>query len=612
VFLRGLLVPDGRSLSKLASDLVEILQESGDEAMLGLGRLLHQRIAEPRAYLTLIGETSSGKTTLLNGLFDAALMPTGVAPTTGVVVQIIAEAVSPPQLLAINRDGTQEPLRRQEFEKLVREPDADLLRLQVRAQPQRGVEDGLVLFDTPGFNSVIGEHEEVLRRFVPEADVVVFVSSYRSGFSQVDQDLFETVRDATGDASDLPFLLVVNRVPVGRDASDKRVLEIQRNANDSMLRELSPILVFEEPRPEGGKPLPRARALWNEVERVARSPERLAAVRAKLRDGLLSLAEEAACEIERQVLSARMDEGERDALGAMGASLHDARTESLNAVARCTARLETLIPPTLKSERRRVGKKLRAQIERSGKWFGKDECVAWVQHHSLPYECRQTSLEIERLIEDQLDRLNRELEDIANTAIQTIEGHARMRGDAVHSFAVSLGRSLSMRLGGAAANSLLSGLGGVGGAAAGAGNLVKMIVKRVGLMFNKTFGRQVYNQIGRTFTKKLLQRATVVLMVVVEGVALWRDANRWRSQLADKVDEALKKWAAEVEEDLLGQHLPGLEEANRDGVLLIYDELLDELDAQRKPEAEDEHQLKERSGLLERVRAIQARLESPA
>ena len=280
------------ALGTHAATLLDALAEVGDGTLLGVGRLLKQRVHQPNVYVTLVGETSSGKTTLLNGLLGSHVMPTGVAPTTGVVVQVLAEDIDPSRLLAINRDGTQEELERAEFEDLCREPDADLLRLQIRSRCRFGVRDGLTIFDTPGFNSVIAEHEEVLRSFVPQSDAVVFVTNYRNGFSQVDQDLFETIRQATDEDPDLPFLLVVNRVPASASGGDKRITEICANANDSMQRELAPILVLEEPS-EDGRPLPPGEPVWQRVEHLAGSPERLDAVRGKLRGGLSNLAAEA-------------------------------------------------------------------------------------------------------------------------------------------------------------------------------------------------------------------------------------------------------------------------------------------------------------------------------
>lgn len=598
---------DSISLPRLSANLLELLAEVGDPDILGAARLVHTRVMEPRVFVTLVGETSSGKTTLLNGLLGAKLMPTGVAPTTGVVAQILAEPCDEPRLLAINRDGTQEEIDLADFEALSREPDQALLRLQVRARTRFGVDEGLVLFDTPGFNSVIGEHEEVLRRFVPESDAVVFVCNYRNGFSQVDQDLFEVVREATEDDPTLPFVLVVNRVPVGTGGNDKRVVEMSRNANDSMLRRLEPLLVFDQSVEDDGDVLPEAPQLWGAVRGISSSAARLDAVKGKLRDGLGNLAEEAASGIERELLRAKAGREEREAIAGMIADLEDARTRSLAAVERCTGRLRTLLPPTVAAEHSRIAKKLRSQVEQTDKWFGKDDCASWVQYHSLPYECRQASRAVEGVIEDQLRRLDEELQDIANTAIEKLARDASVRSEVARDFAMNLGKTLGMRLGGAAATGFLRSFGGVGGAAAGAGNLAKMIVSRVGRAFGKTFGREVYRQIGKTFTKRFLQRANIIFSVIVEAYLLKRDIDSWQARLADRIDEALAQWAEDVKEDLLGEHVPRLAAANTQGVKDIYDELVDETDD--RPAPADDDAAAERALLLGRIREVQAELE---
>ena len=42
----------------------------------------------PKSYVMLLGETSSGKSTILNGLLGCACLPAASSPTTGEVVEI--------------------------------------------------------------------------------------------------------------------------------------------------------------------------------------------------------------------------------------------------------------------------------------------------------------------------------------------------------------------------------------------------------------------------------------------------------------------------------------------------------------------------------------------
>ena len=66
----------------------------------------------------------------------------------------------------------------------------NLLRLQTILPHPSQKYDGLNIFDTPGYNSLITEHEEVLRNFIPECDVIIHVVAYRVGFGLQTQLLY--------------------------------------------------------------------------------------------------------------------------------------------------------------------------------------------------------------------------------------------------------------------------------------------------------------------------------------------------------------------------------------------------------------------------------------
>jgi len=133
---------------------------------------------------------------------------------------------------------------------------------------------------------------------------------------------------------------------------------------------------------------------------------------------------------------------------------------------------------------------------------------------------------------------------------------------------------VAQRLGGVGFNALFRAFGGIGGAAAGAGNVVKMLVSRTGSLFGKTFGREVYTTIGRTLTKKALSRLTVAVTVIIELVVFLNDVHTWKGKLSEKVSEEIDKWHGTVLNDLQDQYLPRIREENERGVGLIYDGLI--------------------------------------
>ena len=53
--------------------LIQILEKLDAPELLTVARLLSQRFANPQAFVTLVGETSTGKTTIVNGLLSERL-----------------------------------------------------------------------------------------------------------------------------------------------------------------------------------------------------------------------------------------------------------------------------------------------------------------------------------------------------------------------------------------------------------------------------------------------------------------------------------------------------------------------------------------------------------
>ncbi len=420
--------------------------------------------------------------------------------------------------------------------------------------------------------------------FLPQSDVVVFLVGYKTGFGQLDQDLLEIVRTAIEDDPAVPVLLVVNRVPMHVGIENARVREILANARDSLQREPELLLVRTASEdvalvdgPAQSEPvLPDASPLWNRVIAIVGAPERQRAVEEKLVSALCELIDDAIQALERQNLILTMEEEEIEMIEAQLRSLGETRARSLDVVQETTDRLRSQLPASIEWLAVGIKSKLQADIERSDKWLGRDECMAWLSVHAMPFEVRQASRSVEEAIAVELQELDRRLADLANPVVHEIEHSIHLRSEAGRQFAENLARVVAQRLGGAGIHALLEAFGGVGGAAAGAGNLVKMLVSRVGNLLGKRFSRQVYNQIGRAFTKRALARVNVATTILIEVGSIVIEAHRWKSMLIGKIHEAVDGWAHDVRKDLLEDYLPKIHASNVRSVHAIYDLLVEE------------------------------------
>ncbi|MBN3787221.1 dynamin family protein [Burkholderia sp. Ac-20353] len=567
-----------------AGQLVDVLDSAGDDARASVARLLLSRLSLPQAYVTVVGETSTGKSSLINALLGQDLLPASARPTTGVVTHVACRDEAASRYFAIYRDATQEAIDYERFRALSETPDADMLRLQVRARPKAAGNVGLHVFDTPGYNALMSGHEEVLMSFLPNSDVIVFVVGYRTGFGQSDQDLFEAIAAATAHDTTIPLVLAINRVPEGCGPDDKRVAEIRRLAEDGLRRPLTLQLVASANRPASGAPLVQgplaADALWDEVRGHAFDPAVLETVHARLAAAVCALLDDADAVLEREEAGLSASADEAAAIAHTLEITRAARAESLREIERTMANLEAALPRLLESLAADAMQKVETDVLSADRWLGYPDCAEWIAGHCLPFEVRRIGRQIEAHMEVEMVALNRRLEEIANTAIGELDKTVSLRpDDPVRRFTLNVSRTLAQRLAGNAVNAMLSGLGGVGGAAAGAGNLAKMAVKRLGELFGQRFGREVYNQIGRIFTKRMLERLSVAVTVIVEVASFVYEAKVWQSKLIEQSREALGEWRAETDQLLREQHLPTLRESN----VAIIDELYGEFEIDTTP-----------------------------
>jgi small GTP-binding protein len=115
--------------------------------------------------LVIVGEFNAGKSALINALLGETILEEGVTPTT-TEVQVLRHADQP---------STE---------------DATLRTLTARSPLLRDVR----LVDTPGTNAISREHEVITSRFVPRADLILFVTSADRPFTESERQFMAAIR----------------------------------------------------------------------------------------------------------------------------------------------------------------------------------------------------------------------------------------------------------------------------------------------------------------------------------------------------------------------------------------------------------------------------------
>ena len=223
--------------------LIEIAEKNKNSRAVNTGKFLKQRIANPESYVVCVGESCSGKSTIINGIIGKEVLPVSGVPSTASITEICFDKeTSEDSFFAINKDATMEALSKEAFEKLALDPDENLERLRYVTHSDDDW-SGLKIFDTPGYGSLVEEHEEVLMEFLPNCDAILYTVSYRIGVQDEDYAFLQSLSDLT--RCGIPFCLIINRCPEGIKEDDIRIQEIYGYVTGLLEKTSVPLVLIE-------------------------------------------------------------------------------------------------------------------------------------------------------------------------------------------------------------------------------------------------------------------------------------------------------------------------------------------------------------------------------
>lgn len=174
---------------------MELGCKTSAEKILELGKLLSGK----QLMIVTMGEARRGKSSLLNAFLNEKdpLFPVDVNVCTNVVTVVKYGEKESVRAYISGSDGsvTEEELSRSQIGDYVSEkgnPDNYKMvsRLEI-AIPNELLKEGIVLVDTPGVGSLNASHAETTYNFLPNADIVLFVSDANSGYTVSELDFMK-------------------------------------------------------------------------------------------------------------------------------------------------------------------------------------------------------------------------------------------------------------------------------------------------------------------------------------------------------------------------------------------------------------------------------------
>jgi len=150
--------------------------------------------------LMVVGEFKRGKSSVLNALIGADILPVGVVPLTSVAT--ILEYGDEPMVQVVFQDDKERQVSLNALRDYVTEKGNPANIKEVRevriAWPSFWLKSGVRLIDTPGIGSVYQHNTDVTYRFLPKADAVLFLLSVDQPVGQAEYDFLKEVREYAG------------------------------------------------------------------------------------------------------------------------------------------------------------------------------------------------------------------------------------------------------------------------------------------------------------------------------------------------------------------------------------------------------------------------------
>lgn len=218
-----------------ARELADIASQLG---LPGLGEHIvadtARRLDHAQLRVLVLGEIKQGKSTLINALLGEALLPSGVTPTTGAVVQIVRDEHLGRFL--VSPDGVRKPLEPDHFSRLARSKEEHVGTLLVTT-PSEHLPPGVELIDTPGINDLERFRSLISRGELPRGDAIILVLDATQVLKLTEVAFLRDALTAVGgtEGTGATLLLALNRIDLVPEAERGNLL-------DHIHRELSAVL----------------------------------------------------------------------------------------------------------------------------------------------------------------------------------------------------------------------------------------------------------------------------------------------------------------------------------------------------------------------------------
>jgi GTPase SAR1 family protein len=164
---------------------------------------IRNQLLSKEVIIPLVGEFSSGKSTLMNALIGKKVLPVDITPTTFVVNEIRFSSPTD-QIEILFKDGRKESLSELIDLNTLNYADAEFVKVFTTSKT---IPSNIVIVDLPGISSVISRHDSIILEYLPKAHCIFVTVDINQG--TITKTLLEFLQQAN--LINLPIFLVLTK-----------------------------------------------------------------------------------------------------------------------------------------------------------------------------------------------------------------------------------------------------------------------------------------------------------------------------------------------------------------------------------------------------------------
>lgn len=539
--------------------------------------LVKERIIDPVHYVVMLGETSSGKSALINSLFDKKILVESVKPTTGVVTEVVINSDLEEALIAVNKDSTIEALDKERFEVLTIKPEENLYRLKYIGAAKDSKYNGMRLFDTPGYGSLISEHEEVLKEFIPESDFIVYVVSYKVGLGDDDFQFLKYVGEIIND--NVEVVLAINMCPNDIQEDNKRICEIQKIVNECIHKDVKAF--FIESNSEKN---PETSNLWEYIcEKVNDSDkkEELSETLKNYQDYILG---ECDIKINSKIANIECEKEDVEQRLNIIKEFLDKKENILETIDLGFAKIKLKATKLIGKSDIKIKDSIEKHIYDESKWSAKEETFGLMQHYYVPKLTNEHTENLMTYIEDEIINLDRTISSMLNIEITKLEDKVKINTPSYTKVVESIiEKHIRDDVKQATGEMFRKVHGRKDGANINTHAYSKNLKKLQDSIENTAIGEmnRNLNHLLKTIKAASLKGITESVNVFSDSIFFLYDSLTWQSKINEISIEAIDNWANDLE-GAVRKYLDALRETNKEEIIALFNELSEEFSNNKK------------------------------